>query len=376
MSAPVRIGLVGYGRGGRYFHAPLIVAAGCELAGVVTRSEQRSAELAKDYPGTPTYDTLGDLADAGVDAVVVSTPVDTHVDLVQQAIALRLPVVCDKPFALDAAVARDTVEAAERAGVLLSVYQNRRWDADFLTVAKLVSSDDLGEVVRFESRMEQYPPESGYSTTGGGVLRDFGSHLVDQALQLFGPVRSVYAEVNVRADLDSFDDQFFAALRHRSGPTSHLWGSWVLSGAPGPRFRVIGSTATYAVEPDDRQADLLLAGRSPATEGDMWALTPEEKWGRIYRHGAAEPVPTEPGRWESFYTGFAAAVRGEADVPVNPWDAVAALTVLDAARASGEQSAVIEVDTTNRGTTSTTAPLSTPQASARSAMTSNAASDN
>jgi predicted dehydrogenase len=341
----VRIGLVGYGRGGRYFHAPLITAAGCHLAGVVTRSPQRRAELAKDYPGTPAYDTLADLADAGVDAVVVSTPVDTHVPLVQLAIALRLPVVCDKPFALDAAAARDTVETAERAGVLLSVYQNRRCDADFLTVAKLVSSGALGEVVRFESRMEQYPPESGFSSTGGGVLRDFGSHLVDQALQLFGPVGSVYAEVNVRADLGGFDDQFFAALRHRSGVTSHLWGTWVLRGAPGLRFRVIGSTATYAVENDDRQADLLLAGRSPATEGDMWALTPEDKWGRIYRDGAEEPVPTERGRWESFYAAFAAAVRGEANVPVNPWDAVAALTVLDAARASGEQGQAVAVDT-------------------------------
>jgi len=339
----VRIGLIGYGRGGRYFHAPLITAGGCLLAGVVTRSPERRAELARDYPGTPAYDTLTELADAGVDALVVSTPVDTHVPLVRQAIQRRLPVVSDKPFTLDAATARDTVAEAERAGVLLSVYQNRRWDADFLTVRHLVSQGRLGDVVRFESRMEQYPPESGFSRTGGGVLRDFGSHLVDQALQLLGPVRSAYAEVNVRADLDGFDDQFFVSLRHRGGVTSHLWGTWVLHGAPGPRFRVIGTTATYAVDPDDRQADLLLAGRSPATEGDAWAVTPEAKWGRLYRdgQGEGEPVPTERGCWESFYAAFAAAVRGEAGVPVDPWDAVAGLTVLDAARASSRRGQVI-----------------------------------
>ena len=195
---PVRIGLVGYGRGGRTFHAPLIdQAPECVLAGVVTRSPQRRAELDKDYPGTPAHDDLAGLVAAGVDAVVVTTPLDSHEALVREAITLGLAVVCDKPFTPDAASARDLVATAERAGVLLSVYQNRRWDADFLTVRTLVEDGELGKVLTFESRMEQHPPGSMFSLTGGGVLRDFGSHVVDQALQLFGPADSVYAQTHL-----------------------------------------------------------------------------------------------------------------------------------------------------------------------------------
>ena len=340
----VRIGLVGYGKGGRYFHAPLLAGApGCQLAGVVTRSPERRAGLARDFPEVPAYDSLAELAAAGVDAVVISTPLDTHVPLVREAIGLELPVVCDKPFAADAATARETVELAEQAGVLLSVYQNRRWDADLLTVRKVLAFRELGEVMLFESHLEQDPPAGGLPTTGGGVLLDLGSHAVDQAMVLFGPVRTVYAEIKVRPELHGFDDRCFVALRHHRGVVSHLWGSWGLQGEPISRFRVIGSAATYAMDSDDGQTDRLLAGRTPATEGDAWGSVPEARWGRIYRGGAGEPVPSERGAWSSFYSGFASAVRGEAPVPVDPWDAVAALEVLDAARTSATDQRVVQL---------------------------------
>ena len=150
---PVRIGLAGYGRGGRFFHAPLIgLAPECALAGVLTRSPQRRAELAEDFPGLPAAGSLAELAAAGIDAVVISTPLDTHEALVREAIALGLPVVCDKPFTPDAASARALVDEAERSGVPLAVYQNRRWDADFRTVRELVGSGTLGEVTAWKVR--------------------------------------------------------------------------------------------------------------------------------------------------------------------------------------------------------------------------------
>jgi predicted dehydrogenase len=344
--SPVRIGLVGYGKGGRYFHAPLIASAeGCELAGVVVRSPQRRADLAADHPGIPAYGSLADLAEAGVDAVAVTTPLDSHVGLVREAVDLGLPVVCDKPFAVDAATGRDTVLAAERAGVLLSVYQNRRWDADFLTVREVLGSGVLGQVLSFESRMEQYPPETGLPTTGGGVLRDLGSHVVDQVLVLFGPVRSVYAEIRVLPGEGGAEDRFFAALLHDSGVRSHLVGSLAFSGAPGPRFRVVGADATCVIEDDDGQTESLLAGRTPTAEGDGWGTVPERRWGRIHRGGVAEIVPAQTGAWSSFYAGFARAVRGEAPPPVDPWDAVAALDVLDAARRSARTGQVVRLET-------------------------------
>ncbi len=328
-----RIGLVGYGFGGRVFHAPLLAAAsGVEFAGVVTRSPERRAELMDDHPGTPAFDSLADLAAAGAQAVAISTPAETHIPLALEAIERGLAVVVDKPFALDAAQARTALDAAEAAGAVLSVYQNRRWDSDLLTVRRLLERGELGEVTLFESSLERYALDEPVPPSGGGILRDFGSHLVDQALLLFGPTTSVYGEVG------GADERFFAVLEHQGGMTSHLSGDW-MQGAPGPRFRVRGTQGSYVVGGLDGQEDALIAGRSPVAEGDAWGVESPERWGHLQRGETSEPVPSERGRWDTFYPAFGAAVRGEGPVPVDPRDAVAGLEVIDAIRASAAQRA-------------------------------------
>jgi predicted dehydrogenase len=340
--APVRFGLVGYGFGGRYFHAPLIASAvECELTAVATRSADRRALVGREHPDAVVVDDLAGLVAAGVEAVVVSTPADTHIPLCRQALELGVPVVVDKPFALAAADARAAVELAERLGVVLSVYQNRRWDSDFRTVRALDSSGALGEITRFESRFERR--QAGPPASGGGTLLDFGSHLVDQALQLLGPVRTVYAEIRYRDALGGLDDDVFVALTHGGGARSHLWGSWVQS-APGPRFRVTGTEATYVVDVSmDIQEELLVTGRTPASEGDAWGVEPQDRWGRVHDGSAAVPQPTERGRWDTYYPAFAAAVRGSDPVPVDPRDAVSTAEVLDAARASAARRELVHL---------------------------------
>jgi predicted dehydrogenase len=329
---PLRTGLVGYGFGGRFFHAPLLAsAAEVELLGVVTTSPER-AELVRHETGRDVFGSLEALAAAGAEAVAVSTPAATHMPLTQEALRRGLAVVCDKPFALDAASARATVELAESLGVPLTAYQNRRWDSDFLTLRHLVDGGRLGTVTRFESRFERYQPDPGPPAAGGGSLLDFGSHLVDQALVLLGPVTSVHAEQHVNAA--GLDDDVFLALGHRDGGWSHLWGSW-RQGAPGPRFRVTGTAATYVVPTlMDVQEELLLSGASPATLGDAWGVEPEDRWGHLSTGDRRETVPTLPGAWDTFYPAFATAVRGGGPLPVDPWDAVATATVLDAAQQS------------------------------------------
>jgi predicted dehydrogenase len=336
----VRIGLVGYSTGGRIFHAPVIAAApGCELAAVVTRSPERRRDLARDYPGVPAYDDLAQLGAAGaVDAVAISTPADTHVPLVLAALDLGLPVVCDKPFALDAAAARRALEAAEGAGVPLAVYHNRRFDADVLTVRAVIDSGELGRVTRFESRMEQHTPPGGIPASGGGILLDLGAHVVDQALLLFGAVSSVYAELD---DAGGRAGRFFIALRHTAGVVSHLVGDMVLQGEPGPRFRVFGTTGSYDAPTFDGQADALLAGGSPASSGEAWGTVPPERWGRIHSGHTSHQWPSERGDWRVFYTSFADAVRGRGPVPVDPRDAVAGLEVLAAAQRSATTGQVV-----------------------------------
>ena len=337
---PVRIGLVGYGFGGRWFHAPLLrSAAECHVVGVVTSSPERRALVAQDDPGLPTFDSLEALAAAGAEAVAISTPADTHSELTDRALQLGLAVVCDKPFALDAGAALRSVELAERLGLPLAPYQNRRWDSDFLTVRELAARGVLGELTRFESRFERLDPEPGPPPSGGGTLRDFGSHLVDQALVLMGAVASVYAEWRLRDD--GRDDDVFVALTHVDGGHSHLWGSWS-QGAPGPRFRVTGTTGSYLVAgPVDGQEELLLAGHTPASLGPAWGAEPAHRWGRVHRGDGGEPVPSQPGAWHTFYPAFARAVRGLGPVPVDPRDAVATATVLDAARRSATEGGVV-----------------------------------
>ena len=339
---PVPFGLVGYGFGGRWFHAPLLGAAPeCAFLGVVTTSAERQELVAREHPDVRTFASLTELKAAGAEAVAISTPADTHTALSEQALELGLAVVCDKPFALDAPSARGTVELAERLGLPLAPYQNRRWDSDFLTVRSLVDGGALGEVTRFESRFERLAPQDGPGAAGGGTLLDFGAHLVDQALVLLGPVASVHAEWRLRAN--GLDDDVFVALEHVGGARSHLWGSWS-QGAPGPRYRVTGTTASY-VNPTlmDIQEDLLLAGHTPATLGEEWGVEPAQRWGRLHRGDAGEPVPTERGRWDTFYPAFARAVRGLGPVPVEGRDAVATATVLDAARASATSGEVVRI---------------------------------
>jgi predicted dehydrogenase len=225
----------------------------------------------------------------------------------------------------------------------LTVYQNRRWDSDFRTVRKALADGLIGDAVRFESRFERFAPDPGPPAAGGGTLLDFGSHLVDQALVLFGAVRSVYAEMHTRNESMGLDDDVFIALTHASGVHSHLWGSWRQS-APGPRFRVTGTAASYIVVPSmDGQEDVLVAGHSPADHPD-WGTEPEERWGQVHRGGQRETLMSERGAWDRFYPEFATAVRGVGPMPVDPWDAVSTAEVLDAARTAAVSARVVSIE--------------------------------
>lgn len=338
----MRAGLVGYGKGGRFFHATLLDGLpGVTFAGVVTRSPERKQQVAADHPGLATFDTLAELVAAGVDVVAISTPLASRRALILEAIGLGVGVVSDKPFAEDAAQARELVDAAERAGVMLSVYQNRRWDSDFLTIRKLIDDQTLGRISRFESSIERWSPGSVGKVSGGGVLRDLGSHLVDQALVLFGSVDRVYAELQSAASQEP-DHTFFVALTHQSGVVSHLSGS-CLQNIPRPRFRVSGSQGCYSVEGLDGQEAAALAGLTPRSEGDRWGVEAPERWGWLEQGAQRERVPSQPGRWPEFYRSLQKAVDGQGRNPVDPYEALATTVILDAARLSAEQGRVVKV---------------------------------
>lgn len=340
-TAPTRIGLVGYGKGGRVFHAPLIARAhGCELTAVVTRSAERRAQVERDWPAVAAHDSLAAMvASGGVDAVTITTPLDSHVALALEAIELGVPVLVDKPFAPDSEQGLRLIERAESRGVLLTVYQNRRWDADFRTTRAVVASGALGDVVGAEFAMEEQPAPPPFSMAGGGgTSLDFGSHIVDQAICLLGPVHTVYAVRRSLSDGSGLDDRFHAVLTHDTGLTSEVTANWDLHDQGRPRFRVHGSEGTLVVAADDGQSARLLhevAGVGSAVPGPHGAMASARR-PELWRRGVAEPVTPATGAWEELYQQWGAAVRGEGPVPVAPRESLAALRVIEALRRSAD----------------------------------------
>lgn len=340
----MRLGLVGYGMGGRYFHAPFIAAAqGVELAGVVARSPERRAELAADFPGVPAYDSLTDLIKAGVDAVTITTPPQTRRALVLEAIAAGVPTIADKPFAPDAAGGRELVDAAKDAGVPLNVFHNRRWDADIRTLAAVIRGGELGELWGVESRMDQANAATLEVGPDAGLLRDLGSHLVDQVLWLLGPARAVYAELDfVEPEGGRTDCRFVLSLTHESGVRSRVSASKI-NYIEDRELRAYGSTGSYVARGTDVQAQAIFAGRRPVDEGDAWGYDAPEHWGTLNTAAGSRKVPSEQGAYQDYYARFAAALDGDGEFPVPAEQALHTLEVLDAARTSAAENRVVDL---------------------------------
>lgn len=344
--------MIGYGLAGSVFHAPLIAATpGLRVSAVVTGNPERQAAARRAHPDASVVsdpdEVFGRAADH--DFVVVAAPNDVHVKLAREALDAGLPAVVDKPLAPTADEARSLVEHAEERGVLITAYMNRRWDSDQLTLRRLLEEEGLGEVLRFESRFERWRPtlsearpwrERSSPSAGGGILLDLGPHLVDQARLLFGEPERVYAEIADRRG-GGADDDAFVALDHGSGVWSHLWMS-LLAASPGPRLRVLGNRAAYLVAEVDGQEAALVAGARPGDDGE-WGAEPRERWGQLVDGNGSKPVPSERGDWPRFYYLLERALREGSPPPVDPWDAVAGLEILDAARRSADSGTVVSL---------------------------------
>lgn len=346
----LRVGLIGFGLGGACFHAPLIAATkGMRLATVVTANPDRGAQALQGYPGVEVVadaDRLWRNA-ADHDLVVISTPNRSHVPLALQALSAGLPVVIDKPFAPTVVEARQVLEAARAKRLLVSAYHIRRWDSECLTVRGVMARGELGRILRFELRLERWRPEpkGGWKERAapeeaGGVLYDIGSHLIDQALYLFGPVSVVYAECDIRRAGAQTDDDVFLALEHRSGVRSHLWTS-CLAAQAGPRMRVMGDRAAFVKQKGDGQEAALRAGGRPGGPG--WGEEPPEHWEILGDGVTQRTIKSEPGAYQTFYAQMVLALRDGAPLPVDPADVVAGLEIIEAAQRSSAERSVIAI---------------------------------
>ncbi|MFC6886017.1 MULTISPECIES: Gfo/Idh/MocA family oxidoreductase [Actinomadura] len=333
-----RVALIGYGTGGSVFHAPLIsTTAGMRLAAVVTGNPERQDAVRERHPDAKVLDSVDRLWEAAgsYDLAVITAPNRAHVPLARTALTAGLPVVLDKPVAATAAEARSLAALSAVRGLPVIPFHNRRWDGDFRTVRRLVADGALGGVQRFESRFERWRPEvkgswkeSTDPRDAGGILYDLGSHLIDQAVVLFGRPDRVYAEIDTRRPGATAPDDVFVALEHPGGERSSLWMSATAANL-GPRFRVLGGAAAYTVGGLDGQEDALRRGLTPKDPG--WGIAAPAAYGTLGTPGAERPEPTEPGGYQDFYAAVARTLRGDAPPPVSLADAIVGLEVIEAA---------------------------------------------
>lgn len=353
MSADLDVLLVGYGLAGRVFHGPLIAATpGLSVAGVVTTHDERAAHARRDHPDATVHPDLESGLARGYNLVVIATANRTHVSSAEAALQAGAHVVVDKPIAGSAAEAQALADLADSVGRLLVPFQNRRWDSDFRTALNVAESGALGMIHRFESRIDRMRvvPKPGWRGSAdpadlGGMLYDLGSHLVDQALLLMGPVVSVSASVRSVRPTDPTDDDVVLLLTHDSGAVSVLSASQVGAFAE-PRMTLLGTHGGLRILQADTQEDVLRAGVIP---DGAWGREPDTHAAilRTYdsdSEASEHVVALRPGQWPSFYSQLESAIRGQGPVPVDIADVVADLRVLDAARASGATSTTIRLD--------------------------------
>ena len=345
MTQRIRTALLGFGLAGSVFHAPSLASLEqFSLDVIVTSDPQRQAAAQKAYPQAAVL-TRTEWAAAGshrdIDLVVVGTPPSSHVLLATAAVKAGCAVVVDKPFALSSAAGDALIALAKERGTVLSSYQNRRWDGEFLTVKKLLDHGALGQVRRFESRMERWQPvitkewkARATAADGGGLLLDLGTHLIDQALVLFGPVVRVYGELNARRPVELAEDDVFIALEHGNGVISHLWVNASVA-QNGPRLRVLGSEGAYVKAGADVQEAQIQSGLRPGMPD--YGVDPQEAWGSLGSDGSIVAVPTERGDFSRYYELLAAAILDGGPVPVDPADSVAGLRIIEQIRAAHVQ---------------------------------------
>lgn len=327
---PIRTGLIGYGLAGSVFHAPLIRA--CE------RMELTAVLTSRDAPCR--IGSLDELLEA-CDLVVIASPNQSHFPLAKQALEAGKHVVVDKPFTVTVEEADELIAIAEREQRLLTVFQNRRWDSDFLTLKRVLPS--LGDVRLFQAHWDRFRPaiKQGWRETGeegGGVWFDLGPHLVDQALQLFGMPDAVSADILTQREGAVADDYFDVVLHY--GRTRVCLRASTLIADPRPRFAVHGTEASYVKHGLDPQEAALKGGADPLSPG----FGIDERTGTLtFADGRQEQVPNERGAYLAFYAAVADAVLDGAPVPVDPADARDGLALISLARESALQGRMLPV---------------------------------
>jgi predicted dehydrogenase len=348
MPQPINTALCSFGMSGWVFHAPFIqVHPGFNFYAVWERTKNLAEEK---FPQVKTFRTLeGMLEDSNVELVIVNTPNSTHYEYAKKALLAGKHVVVEKPFTVTVTEGEELIELATKHNKKISVYHNRRFDSDYKTIKKMVEEGWLGNIVEAEFHFDRYKLELSVKKhkeipgPGTGCLYDLGSHLVDQALQLFGKPRSVFADIAVMRPVSSVDD-YFELLLYYPSHRVRLKSSYQVR-EPLPGYILHGSRGSFIKAKTDVQETMLQAGKTPG--GADWGKEPEnekgflhtEKDGKIIK----EYIPSLQGNYGDYYDGIYNAIRKNASVPVSAEDGLKVIAIIEAAFISSREKAVIDL---------------------------------
>lgn len=354
MQEPIRVGVVGFGLAGKIFHTAVVEATpGLELACVVQRSGD---DAAKQHPGARLARSVDEmLGDVGIQLVVMATPSYSHFELARQCLRAQRHVVVDKPFTLRSEEAAELIRMARQRKLLITAYQNRRWDGDFQTLRQVIAGGELGRIVSFESHFDRFRPEPRRDVwresggPGGGILFDLGPHVIDQALTLFGAPATIFASVRVDRDNAVVDDAWDILLEfEESRPITALLRGTLTACTPGPRYVLHGTRGSYTKWGIDPQEDQLKAGMSFDSPG--MGEEPESAWGELRLCGSdgARRVPTLRGDYRGFYANVRDVLLGKAELAVKPEQVWRTTRLIELARESSSQGRRLRVDFGNQ----------------------------
>jgi predicted dehydrogenase len=345
----IDVGLIGYGLAGRSFHAPVISAVpGLRLAAILERTGNDAAGKYPDVRIVRTLDEL--LAIKEIRLIVIATPNDSHFPLAQQCFAAGRDVLVDKPFTTTLKEAIALVEFAKQQGRLLTVYQNRRYDGDFQAIVQLVTSGELGRIVRFESNYDRFRPQlrptawRERSGPGTGIFFDLAPHLIDHALLLFGMPEALTADIRTDREGAVADDAFDLAFHYPRGLRTDLRSS-ILAAATRPRFILHGTQGAFVKQSFDPQESNLRRGYIPSDTA--WGAEPQENWGllTLSENGTLTErrVPSANCDYRDFYANLRDAVLGKAKLAVSPDWALDVMRLLELARQSSQERRTVSV---------------------------------
>lgn len=343
MGRELKVGIVGYGFATKTFHAPLISSVPGLKLSIISSSHLETVQ--EDWPGVAAVSDAAEIfTHPDIDLVVIPTPNQTHFPLAQAALAAGKHVVVDKPFTVTLDEAHRLQQQANAAGKLLSVFHNRRWDADFLTLRQILASGQLGKIVHFESHFDRYRPLvrarwREQALPGSGLWYDLGSHLLDQCLQLFGLPETIALDLAIQRTDAQSDDWFHAILRY--GQMRVILHAGALVPVPAARFTVHGSQGSFIKLGLDTQEDTLKAGIYPPSL--QWGADPQGAQLTLWQgeHASMNELPCLSGNYPAYYAAVRDAILGQGPNPVSAEEAIQVIRLLELGLQSAQEGRVL-----------------------------------